>query len=120
MKLNSKETRGVAVVEIHGKLLGGAGESEKFHKCFKAIVADGRNSAVVNLHGTSYSNSLGIGMLIGAHTSIKSAGGELVLANVADRINSILVVTQLALIFKTFESVDEAVDYLLEANANAA
>jgi len=36
-----------------------------------------------------------------------------VLANVIDRINNILIVTQLLLIFKTFESIDEAVDYLL-------
>jgi len=113
MKLTRKDVRGVVVAEIHGKLLGGPSESDKFHKFFKSIIEEGNNNVVVDLHRTSYANSLGIGMLIGAHTSISNSGGELVLANVVDRINGILVVTQLLLIFKTFESVDEAVDYLL-------
>jgi anti-sigma B factor antagonist len=51
-------------------------------------------------------------MLIGAHTSIANAGGELVLAHVTDRINDILTVTRLLLIFKTFETEDEALKYL--------
>jgi anti-sigma B factor antagonist len=120
MKLTSKEARGVTVVGVHGKLLGGPDESDKFHKVFKSTVDEGRNKVVVDLSRTSYSNSLGIGMLIGAHTSIRNAGGEMVLANVTDRINSILIVTKLLLIFKTFESVDEAIDYLLDPAANAA
>lgn len=120
MKLKSKEVRGVTVVEIPGKLLGGADESDKFHQFFKSLIADGKDKVVIDLGKTSYSNSLGIGMLIGAHTSISNAGGHLVLANVTDRINNILIVTKLLLIFKTFESVDEAIDYLLDASANAA
>jgi len=114
MKLTKKEVRGVVVVGIHGKLLGGPDESDKFHQFFKSIIDEGKKNVVVDLHRTSYANSLGIGMLIGAHTSIRNSGGELVLARVIDRINNILVVTQLCLIFKEFDTVDEAVDYLLE------
>jgi anti-sigma B factor antagonist len=114
MQLTKKEVRGVVVVGIHGKLLGGSDESDKFHQVFKTIIDDGKKYVVVDLHRTSYANSVGIGMLIGAYTSMKNSGGDLVLANVIDRINNILVVTQLCLIFKTFDSVDEAVDYLLE------
>ena len=114
MKLTKKEVRGAVVVGIHGKLLGGPDESDKFHQFFKSIVDEGKKNVVVNLHHTPYANSLGIGMLIGAYTSIRNSGGELVLAHVNDRIMNILVVTKLLLIFKTFETVDEAVDYLLE------
>ena len=114
MKLTKKEVRGVVVVGIHGKLLGGPDESDRFHQLFKSIVDEGKKNVVVNLRRTSYANSLGIGMLIGAYTSIRNSGGELVLAHVIDRINNILIVTKLLLIFKTFETMDEAVDYLLE------
>ena len=114
MKLTKKEVRGVVVVGIHGKLLGGPDESDKFHQFFKSIIDEGKKNVVVNLRRTPYVNSIGIGMLIGAHTSIRKSGGELVLAHVIDRIKNILVVTQLCLIFKTLDTVDEAVDYLLE------
>ena len=36
------------------------------------------------------------------------------LARVIDKIQDILTVTRLLLIFKTFEAVDDGVDYLLE------
>ena len=114
MKLTRKEVRGIEVVGIHGKLFGGPDESDKFHHLFKSIIDDGKKYVVVDLHRTANANSLGIGMLIGAYTSIRNAGGDLVLARVIDRINGILVVTQLALIFKTFDTLDEAVDYLLK------
>jgi len=114
MKLTRKEVRGIVVVSIHGKLFGGPDASDKFHQLFKSIIADGKKYVVVDLHRTSNANSLGIGMLIGAYTSMRNAGGDLVLACVIDRINGILIVTQLALIFKTFDTVDEAVDHLLK------
>jgi len=114
MKLTKKEVRGVVVVAIHGRLLGGPDQSDKFHQFFKSILDEGAKNVIVNLGRTPYVNSMGIGMLIGTHTSFRNSGGELVLARVIDRIKNILVVTQLCLIFKTFETVDEAVDYLLE------
>jgi anti-anti-sigma regulatory factor len=51
-------------------------------------------------------------MLIGAHTSIQNAEGSLVLTNIGDRIDSILTLTRLLLIFKTFDSEQEGIQYL--------
>lgn len=116
MKLSKKETSGVIIVGISGKLLGGPDESEKIHQFFKSIIEEGKKRVVVDLGRTSHANSLGIGMLIGAYTSIKNSGGRLVLARVVDRIKGILVVTQLLLIFDTFETVDEAVDSLVQTS----
>jgi len=112
MKLTKREIRGVVVVEIKGKLIGGPDDSDKFHGFIKALLDDGKNRIVISLRSTPWADSRGIGMLIGAYTSVKNAGGELVLAHVVDRINSILSVTRLLLIFTTFENVEEAVDYL--------
>jgi anti-anti-sigma regulatory factor len=53
-------------------------------------------------------------MLIGAYTSVKKVGGQLVLTNVVDRIRDILFVTKLFLLFKTFDDENDAIDYLVE------
>ena len=53
-------------------------------------------------------NSSGLGMLISAMTTLRNAGGDLRLANVADRIQSLLVITKLITVFKHFESVEDA------------
>ena len=112
MKLTKKEITGAVVVGIEGKLIGGPENSDTFHNFFKTLLSDGHKNIIVNLHKTPWANSQGIGMLIGAHTSVSNAGGELVLSHVADRINDILAVTRLALIFKTFDTDDDASNYL--------
>ena len=112
MKITKRDAPGAAIVDISGKFFGGPENSEKFHGFFKSLLEEGHKMVVVNLAKTPYANSQGIGMLIGAHTTLANAGGELVLANVTDRINDILIVTRLLLIFKTFESEAEALEYL--------
>ena len=42
-------------------------------------------------------------------TTMRNAGGDLRLANVADRIQSLLVITKLITVLKHFKSVDDAV-----------
>jgi anti-sigma B factor antagonist len=103
----------VTVIAVHGKLIGGPENSDLFQEVIHTLLADGKKRIVIDLHRTRWANSQGIGLLIGAYTSVKNEGGELVLARVIDRINDILTVTKLLLIFRTFENVEEAVGYLL-------
>jgi anti-anti-sigma factor len=114
MKLKKREEKGVMVVSVEGKMVGGS-DSDTFHDYIKALLAAGHRKFVISLKKVPWADSRGIGMLIGAHTSIENSGGHLILSNVGDRIDSILTVTRLLLIFKTFDSEKEAVDYLLEA-----
>ncbi len=53
-------------------------------------------------------NSTGLGILIAALTSMKNAGGILKLLNVSKRVESLLMVTKLILIFDVFENEEEA------------
>ena len=118
--LKSKETRGIAVLEVSGKLIGGPDSSERFRDYFKKLVADGERKAVVDLRGATWATSQGIGMLIGAYTSMKNAGGELVLASVGDRIKDILNVTRLINIFELFDNEDDAVKHLIGESGGSA
>ena len=113
MKLKKREVYGAVIVDIHGKLLGGS-DSDKLHRFVKGVLDEGKKKIVFNLKNVPWVNSLGIGMLIGAHTSIRNAGGELAMIHVENRIQSLLVVTKLLLIFKTFDSEEGAVKYLTE------
>lgn len=109
MKFVQKEVGDVTVIEVHGKMIGGPENSEKFYGLFKRLIEEEKTKVIVNLRKTPWANSQGVGMLIGAHTSMQNAGGELVLAHVVDKINDVLSVTRLLLIFKTFETLDEAI-----------
>ena len=112
MKLSKREMEGAVIVDVEGKFVGSPENTDIFHSLFKELLNEGHNKVVVNLGGSPWANSQGIGMLIGAHTSFANAGGELVLARVTERIYDVLTVTRLLLIFKTFETEDEALAHL--------
>ena len=112
MKLIKRQISGVAVVDIEGKLVGGPDGCEEFHELFHSLIDSGHRHVVVNLGKTPWASSQGVGMLIGAHTSLKNQGGELVLANLPNRIRDILDVTKLVMVFHTCQTEGEAVAYL--------
>lgn len=115
MKLTQKEVQGVIVVDVHGHLVGGESESANTKQLFKARLEEGNRKFVVNLKNTKWANSTGIGILVGVYTSVSNAGGTVVLTNVVDKINDILSVTRLALVFDSFDNVDLAVAHLNKA-----
>lgn len=110
----------VAVIKVHGKLVGGIENAEKCHDCFGETLRAGTKRVVIDLTEAPWANSQGIGMLIGAYTSAKNAGAELVLANVGVRIRDVLEVTKLSLLFRTFGTVDEAVKNLTAGTRSPA
>ena len=115
MKVNQKELYGAVVLELNGKLTGGP-EAETFRNIFKDLVAEGKMNIIVNLKKVGWINSTGLGILISGYTSVRKAGGDLVLCNVGDRIDSILYVTKLNLLFQAFESEEEAAEFFRKDN----
>jgi anti-anti-sigma factor len=113
MELIGRHIHGVTVLDVRGKLIGEPVNCDKFHELFKALLDEGDKNFVVDLDDSEWADSRGLGMLIGAYTSARRAGGDLVLTRVTERTASILKVTRLDLIFKKFSCVDEAVKYLL-------
>lgn len=111
MKVKQKELYGAAVLELNGKLTGGP-EAETFRTLFKNLAAEGKKNIIINLKKVDWINSTGLGILISGLSSIRSAGGELVLCNVGDRIDSILYVTKLNLLFQVFDNPEDAAEYL--------
>lgn len=108
MKINQRETYGAVVLDLDGKLTGGP-DAETFRNIFKNLINEGKKNIIVNLEKVSWINSTGLGILISGYTSVRKGGGDLILTNVGDRIESILYVTKLNLLFNTFDSEEEAI-----------
>ena len=107
MKIQQKEKYGAVILELNGKLTGGP-EAETFRSIFKTLMDEGKKNVIVNLKNVDWINSTGLGILISGYTSVRNAGGDLVLCNVGDRIDSILYVTKLNLLFQSFENEEAA------------
>lgn len=107
MKITQREVDNAVILDLNGKLTGGP-DAETFREMFKLLLEQGKKNIIVNLAKVSWINSTGLGILISGYTSIRRGGGDLVIMNASDRIESILYVTKLNLLFKAFESEEDA------------
>jgi anti-sigma B factor antagonist len=108
LRIEPRERDGVVILDLRGKLMGGP-DAEVFRNAVLKLLEKGDKRVVVNLHNIDWINSTGVGILISAYTTMRRSGGDLKLLHVSDKIRSILYVTKLNLIFKCFDSEDEAV-----------
>ncbi len=108
MRIKEKIEGDVAILELHGKMMGGP-ETLALQEKVRGLVADGLHKIVIDLGKVKWMNSSGLGTLMASLTTSKNANGDLRIANATEKVESLLMVTQLMTIFKTFESVDRAV-----------
>ena len=109
MKVKTAEKYNAVVLELKGNVMGGD-DTKDFNELLHKYIDEGKKNIIVDLHDVKFMNSSGLGMLIGGLTTMKKAEGHLKLANVTDKIQSLLVITKLITIFEFYETVDEAVN----------
>jgi len=108
MKLSDREQNGIVILEPNGKIMGGPDATllnDKLHE----IIEAGKKQVVIDLSQVDWMNSTGLGILISTLTTLRNNDGELKLANVTEKIQSLLVITKLAPVFDSFDTIDDAV-----------
>jgi anti-sigma B factor antagonist len=115
VKITQREVQGAVILDLSGKLTGGP-DADVFRKLFEGLIQQGKKHIVVNLQNVSWINSTGLGILIHNYSSVRGAGGDLVVMGASERIESILYVTKLNLLFKSFENEDDAVRSFTQAS----
>ena len=108
MKLTDRVQNNIVVLEPKGKIMGGPDASLLHDKLYELIESD-RKKIVIDLAGVEWMNSTGLGILISSYTTLRNNDGELKLANVTDKIQSLLTITKLVSVFDAHDSVEEAV-----------
>ncbi len=109
MQFDVDERGAVTVLALTGDVMGGP-DGTALHDRLQHLKSSNRRHVVVDLDGVRFMNSSGLGMLIGALTTMRNAGGDLRLARVGQRVQSLLMITRLAAVFQHFDTVDEAVE----------
>ena len=111
MRFKDKIKGDVGILTLKGNLMG-MPETEELQGEVKAMLGQNIKKIVFDLSGVSWINSVGIGAIMAAHTTMANREGKLCLANVSEKVHSVLIITQLQKIFCTFESLDEAIKSL--------
>ena len=108
MKIKEKIENHVAVLTLSGKMMGGP-ETTALHDHIRGLISDGITKAVIDLGDVKWMNSSGMGVLMACTTTLNNSEGKLVLARVSEKVNSLLIITQLIKVFDTYETVERAV-----------
>lgn len=108
MRLSDREQDGIVILEPKGKIMGGP-DATLLHDKLHEIIEAGKKRVVIDLSQVDWMNSTGLGILISTLTTLRNNDGELKLANVTEKIQSLLVITKLAPVFDSFDTIDDAV-----------
>ena len=108
MKFSVREQNGVTVLAPKGKIMGGP-DSTELHEKLRDLIKGSVKKVVIDLSDVDWMNSTGLGILISSYTTLRNHSGELKLANVTDKIQSLLTITKLVSVFDAHDSVDSAV-----------
>ncbi|MEW5994746.1 MAG: STAS domain-containing protein [Candidatus Zixiibacteriota bacterium] len=106
MKFSDHLKGDIVIFEVSGKIMGGE-ETTLFHGRIHEYINQNKKNILVDLAKVDWMNSIGLGMLISAMTTVKNAGGRFVLANIT-KIETILTVTRLIKVFDCYDSRDKA------------
>ncbi len=108
MKASSRQVEGVTIVDLSGRITFGEG-SVVLRDTVQNLSAQGHKRIVLNLGDVSYVDTSGVGELVKAFTSIRSAGGELKLLNVSQKVHDLLQITKLYKVFDIQEDETTAI-----------
>jgi anti-sigma B factor antagonist len=106
MTTSTRQVGGVTIVDIKGRIVLGE-ESASVRDVVRDLLSKGHKEILLNLGAVDYIDSMGLGSLVGAFTSVRKQGGELKLLNLTNKITDLMEITRLYTVFDIMN--DEAV-----------
>lgn len=109
MKYDISKRMNCVVMQLEGRVIGGP-QADAFREKLHELIEQGHVQVIVSLENVKFINSLGLGMLVGSLTTMRNAGGDLVICGAEHMIENLLTVTRLLTVFRHYQTLDEALE----------
>ncbi len=109
LRVTERKNGDVLLLALDGRLAIGDAV-EEFRRRIDAAIKGGQTRLALDLKGTEYIDSSGMGFLVVAHKVARDAGGMLAMFNLTDRVVDLMLLTKLSGVFHLFSSEQDAVD----------
>ena len=108
IKASTRQLGSVTVVDLTGQIKLGEGSSV-LRDTVKELLGKGHKKILLNLGDVNYIDSITVGELISAFTSVRNQGGELKLLHLTKKVRTVLEITRLYTVFQVFDDEAEAI-----------
>ncbi len=108
MSIQVSEKEGISIIQLSGKIMGGP-EAGEINNQINNLIDQGKIKIIVNMKDVEWVNSSGLGILIGAITTLKNNKGKLSLINVSERVDNLLRITKLQALFNIYPDLESAI-----------
>ena len=102
MTIDARIVGPVVVIQLAGTL--GVESAEPLRDKIHSFLFDGRKRFVVNMARVSHVDSTGLGTLIAIYSSVRKAGGDIVLVSLTQRVAEVMTITKLLTVFDVEDS----------------
>ena len=92
----------VMVLDLRGDLVLGSGGRE-LSGALRRLVRGGERKVLLNLAGTRFVDSSGLGHLLACHNLMRDEGGQLKLMLLTERVWDVFVITKLMTVFDVYD-----------------
>jgi anti-sigma B factor antagonist len=108
MEVTKRVDRNVVILTLTGRLVL-EDVDPQLRATLDESIQQGFRNVVMNMRDVSYIDSAGLGFLVSKYVSLHRRGGDIALVALAPRVRHVLDITRLSRVFRTFETVGEAV-----------
>jgi anti-sigma B factor antagonist len=102
---------GFEIIQLSGELIDKTQSAELSLK-IDELIAESKIKLIFDLKELKYINSSGLNVMINILSRVRKAGGEVVITNVAKRVNELLIITKLNTVFTVTDTLEGAVSQL--------
>jgi anti-sigma B factor antagonist len=106
LKMDTRTVEGVTIVSCMGRIVFGD-EAAALRAELKNILASSKR-VILNLSEVTYIDSGGLGTLVGVYSSARSAGADIKLAGLGQRVRDVLQITKLVTVFEVYDNEQKA------------
>jgi anti-sigma B factor antagonist len=108
LRITTGEESGVTVLWLDGRIVLGP-ETEMLRETVKSLLGQGKKKVVLNMNNVTLVDSSGLGALVAAYSSARSAGAALRLCHLGSKFSELVQLTRLLTVFEISDTQAEAI-----------
>jgi anti-sigma B factor antagonist len=117
MMISTRQVGGITILDLGGRIVLRE-ESASVRDVIRSLLNNGHKQ-MFNLDHVDYIDTIGLGSLVGAFTTVRKQGGELKLLNLPEKFADVMQITKLYTVFDIINDEAVAVKSFSQSTAKA-